>query len=304
MLRTILLLVAALIALPFAASASFRALAPEHWETLQGLCGIMLGVALLCFVVSEITRNYSQVDKLWSLMPLVYTWYVAAQSGWSERLVLMATMVTIWGLRLSFNFGRRGGYDWIPWRGEEDYRWHILRQDPALQGRLRWGLFNLFFISLYQNALVLLFSLPILAAWQGGNTPLNLMDGVAAMLFLGFVTLETVADQQQWNFQREKYRRIAGGEELGEKYGRGFCREGLWARIRHPNYACEQAIWLSFYLFSVAATGQWLNWSLMGAILLMLLFLGSSDFSEKVSRGKYPAYEEYQQSVGRFLPKW
>jgi steroid 5-alpha reductase family enzyme len=60
---------------------------------------------------------------------------------------------------------------------------------------------------------------------------------------------------------------------------------------------------LSFYLFSVAATGRWLNWSLAGALLLMLLFLGSSDFSEKISAGKYAAYQEYQRKVGRFLPK-
>lgn len=35
-------------------------------------------------------------------------------------------------------------------------------------------------------------------------------------------------------------------------------------------------------LFSVAATGRVLNWSLAGGILLLLLFLGSSDFSEKI----------------------
>jgi steroid 5-alpha reductase family enzyme len=45
------------------------------------------------------------------------------------------------------------------------------------------------------------------------------------------------------------------------------------------------------------------NWSLAGAVLLMLLFLGSSDFSEKISAGKYPAYADYQKRVGRFFPK-
>ena len=31
------------------------------------------------------------------------------------------------------------------------------------------------------------------------------------------------------------------------------------------------------------------------AILLMLLFLGSADFAEKISSGKYPAYADYQK---------
>jgi steroid 5-alpha reductase family enzyme len=303
MLRTILLLIATLVALPFVAFYYDQPLLPEHWATLKTLLGIMLGVAITCFVVSELTGNCSQVDKLWSIIPLVYVWVVAADSGFADRLVLMAVLVTIWGARLTFNFARRGGYHWIPWKGEEDYRWSVLRSNPLLSGRLSWALFNLFFISLYQNSLILLFTLPAIAAWQGGSTPLNWLDYLAAAMFIGFVVMETVADQQQWDFQKEKYRRIQAGEELGEVYGRGFAQSGLWAWVRHPNYAAEQAIWLSFYLFSVAATDRWLNWSLAGAVLLMLLFLGSSDFSEKISVGKYPAYVEYQKRVGRFLPK-
>jgi steroid 5-alpha reductase family enzyme len=315
MLRTILLLLITLIALPFVAFYYDEPLAPEHWAALQSLVKIMLGVALTCFIVSELTGNCSQVDKLWSIVPMVYVWYIAVQSWqpwqivtqnvtYSGRVVWMAILVSIWGLRLTFNFWRRGGYHWIPWRGEEDYRWSVLRQNPLLGGRFRWALFNLFFISLYQNTLILLFTLPIVVAWQGETTPMNFLDYLASALFLGFVVLETVADQQQWNFQKEKHRRMAAREPLGGAFERGFCASGLWAKVRHPNYAGEQAIWLSFYLFSVAATGRWLNWSLAGAILLMLLFLGSSDFSEKISMGKYSAYADYQRRVGRFLPKW
>ena len=51
---------------------------------------------------------------------------------------------------------------------------------------------------------------------------------------------------------------------------------------------------------------RWVNWSLAGGLLLVLLFLGSSDFSEKISAGKYPDYEGYQKRVPRFIPglKW
>jgi steroid 5-alpha reductase family enzyme len=73
--------------------------------------------------------------------------------------------------------------------------------------------------------------------------------------------------------------------------------------MRHPNYFSEQSIWLVFYLFSVAASGRWLNWSVMGIILLLLLFQGSADFSEKISAEKYPAYKDYLKRVPRFLPK-
>ncbi|NUO00923.1 MAG: DUF1295 domain-containing protein [Saprospiraceae bacterium] len=302
MLRTILILIACLLLLPFIAMHYDSPLEPAQTAALTNMVYLMLGVGLTCFAVSELTRNCSQVDKLWSLIPIVYAWYFAAASGYSERLVLMAPLVTLWGVRLTYNFWRRGGYHWIPWKGEEDYRWSVLRQRPFLNTRFGWALFNLFFISLYQNGLILLFTLPALVAWQGEATEIGFFDGFLTVVFLALLAIETLADQQQYNFQTEKYRRIREGLPLEGDYADGFCKTGLWARVRHPNYAAEQGIWLCYYFFSVAATGRWLNWSLAGAILLMLLFLGSSDFSEKISGEKYPGYKKYQKRVGRFLP--
>ena len=155
-------------------------------------------------------------------------------------------------------------------------------------------------ISLYQMGLILLITLPALRSLEGA--PLGWTDYLIAALLLLFIVIETVADKQQWNYHKEKKKALAEGGELPDKYNKGFVHTGLWGLVRHPNYAAEQAIWIIFYLFSVAATGSWLNWSVMGAILLVLLFLGSSHFSESISAGKYPAYAEYQNRVPRFLP--
>jgi steroid 5-alpha reductase family enzyme len=83
---------------------------------------------------------------------------------------------------------------------------------------------------------------------------------------------ETIADKQHWDFQRNKWAKINAGEELTGDYKKGFLDKGLWSLSRHPNYFAEQAIWVSFYLFSVAASGQWINWSSSGALLLIVLF--------------------------------
>ena len=110
-----------------------------------------------------------------------------------------------------------------------------------------------------------------------------------------------MADKQQWNFQRIKHAKIAAGDELTAAYKKGFLDKGLWAFSRHPNYFAEQAIWICFYLFGVAAGGQWFNWSIAGCLLLIVLFQGSSSFSEEISAGKYPEYAEYQNRVPRFI---
>ena len=275
---------------------------PRFQSLVSAWAGLMIVVVVVCFIVSEITRNYSQVDKLWSLVPLAYAWLTVAAYP-TPRMFLMASLVTMWGLRLSFNFYRKGGYSIIPWQGEEDYRWKILRESPALKGRLRFGLFNLFFISFYQNLLILLFSTPLLMAALYSDAPLGLTDLIAATLMLMFIITETIADNQQFRFQKAKQSSDESEQALGESLRKGFLTEGLWKYVRHPNFASEQAIWISFYLFSVAASGQWINFTLIGPVLLVILFIGSSVMTEKISSGKYPDYSTYQKEVPKFIPR-
>ena len=260
-------------------------------------------VILLTFVVGQLTGNNSQVDKLWSIVPAPYAWYMTWKGGMDERMVLMSVLVTIWAARLTFNFARRGGYSWKFWEGEEDYRWEVLRQRPGFKNPFVWLLFNLFFICFYQNTLIFMFTVPVIAGLAENAAPLGLFDYILAVIYVALVVMEFVADQQQFDFQKEKYRRKNAGEDLGE-YADGFIQTGLWSKMRHPNYFAEQAIWVVFYLFSVAATGEWLNWTIVGAVLLVILFKGSSDFSEDISAKKYPKYADYQKRVGRFLPKF
>jgi len=275
---------------------------PAEWKAIKTLIEITVLVTVYSFVIGELTNNNSQVDKLWSILPVVYIWVVAVYGAFDTRLTVMALLVTLWGVRLTANFALKGAYQWRFWTGEEDYRWQVLRQKPAFHPRWKWTLFNLFFICGYQNALILLFTLPAIVALQYKNIPMGISDWIAAGLMFFFIAFETLADIQQWNFQSRKHAKIKTGEELSTDEKRGFLVRGLWAYSRHPNYFAEQAIWVSFYLFSVAASGQWFNWSISGCLLLIVLFQGSSGFSEEISAGKYPEYSAYQQKISRFFP--
>jgi steroid 5-alpha reductase family enzyme len=233
-------------------------------------------------------------------MPVIYAWFFASMSEFEARLLLMAILITIWGLRLTYNFGRRGGYSWKIWSGEEDYRWAILRNKQEFQAKWKWVLFNLLFISFYQMGLIWLITLPMVKAMGHGG--LNRWDYIIAVIVLFWVIIETIADQQQWAFQKKKYAYKNSEGPVPTEYERGFIQSGLWKYVRHPNYAAEQAVWISLYFFSVSATGDWLNWSIAGALLLILLFQGSSNFSESITASKYPDYKKYQKNIGRFLP--
>jgi steroid 5-alpha reductase family enzyme len=269
------------------------------------ICLIIAGCsALFCFLVGEISHNNSQMDKLWSILPEVYLWIMAAENGMNIRSIIMASLATLWGIRLTYNFARKGAYKLKFWSGKEDYRWEVLRNRKEFQPHWKWVIFNLFFISIYQNLLVFLITLPGIAV-MNGEVSFNWIDLCATFFMLLFILYETIADEEQWDFQSKKWSLINGGkklEDLPYPYNKGFNTIGLWRYSRHPNYLGEQGAWLGFYLFSVGAGLFVFNYSMLGALLLIVLFIGSSAFAEEISLSKYPEYKDYQKSVFKFFP--
>ena len=249
-------------------------------------------VASLCWVLSVITKEYSWVDRLWSIVPAVYVGWFAWSAGLADpRLVIMTVLATLWAARLTFNFARKGGY--AP--GGEDYRWPVLR---SRMSAAQFQVFNVVFIAGIQNVILLLITLPAAAALEHTGAPLGVLDAIATALFLLFLAGETIADEQQWRFQQAKKAKKARGEPIEEE----FLTTGLFRFSRHPNFFCEQAIWWSFYLFAVAAGAGWLHWTILGAVVLTALFQGSTKFTEELTLAKYPRYADYQERVSRLLP--
>ena len=276
----------------------------ETMKILLIICGCS---GLYCFSVSELTKNYSQMDKLWSLLPIAYVWVTAAKGGMKPRLVVYSLIVTAWGIRLTVNFARKGAYRLKFWDGVEDYRWSIVHRYPVFRPRITWTLFNLFFISAYQNALVLAICFPALAA-MGSEKPFGAVDAAAAVFAVAFLALETAADEYQWRFHQTKKRLLTEHGSLAElpvPYSLGFNTTGPWSWMRHPNYLGEQGIWLSLY-FMTAGAGVTrcgiFHWSMIGPLLLILLFMGSSALGESISAGKYPMYRDYIEQVFKYIP--
>jgi steroid 5-alpha reductase family enzyme len=248
-------------------------------------------VCAFVWIASLITHDHSWVDRIWSIVPVVYIWIFAAGAGLTNvRLDVMALLVTLWGARLTFNFARKGGYS-----GVEDYRWAVLR---ARMPRWQFELFNLFFIVLYQNAILLLITLPAFTAWQNRDTGFGALDVVLTVLFLALLTGETVADQQQWNFHAWKKAETDAGREPNPR----FLQTGLWRFSRHPNFFFEQSQWWVIFFFGTVAAGSVLQWTVLGAFLLSMLFIGSTVFTESITRSKYPEYADYQARVSPIIP--
>jgi steroid 5-alpha reductase family enzyme len=247
-------------------------------------------VCAFCYIASLVSKENSWVDRLWSIVPVAYVWVFAIAAGLSDvRLDVMAGLVTLWGARLTFNFARKGGYT-----GVEDYRWPVLR---ARMTTVQFAIFNLLFIVIYQNAILVLITLPALTAFEH-RTPFGPLDIILTVVFLALLAGETLADQQQWEFHRHKAAEIAAGREPAPR----FLQTGLFRFSRHPNFFFEQAQWWVLFLFGAVAAGSLLQWTVLGAFLLTTLFIGSTIFTESITRSKYPEYAGYQATTSPIVP--
>ncbi|KAI1854813.1 hypothetical protein JX265_002452 [Neoarthrinium moseri] len=264
-----------------------------------------LFVGVVVLVVSEINRNYSQVDRLWSLLPTVYNAHFTVWSHLnglpSQRLDLITLWSVFWSARLTFNYWRKGGYT----VGSEDYRWEIVR---AHVHPIIFFVLNVTFISFIQSVLLFLIAAPTYAVLLASQheQQITTADIAFTTIQLALVVTEWFSDQQQWDYQlaKKEYQKTAKLPQgfKQEDLDRGFIASGLWAYCRHPNFTAEQTIWFVLYQWSCYASKVLYSWTGTGSFCLILLFQGSTWLTELITAGKYPEYKHYQRHVGMQIP--
>ncbi|KAG9107485.1 hypothetical protein FRC07_008624, partial [Ceratobasidium sp. 392] len=237
------------------------------------------------FLAGEITGNLSQVDRVWTFLPVIYSayWglylplYGSGDNEWVKehgvngRSMLMVLLQLLWMSRLSYNTFRRGLFS----LKDEDYRWAIFRAKCPPQ---LLSIFNFGFVALAQNVLLFLIAFPTHHALFQHDLPLGNSDYILAFLTVCTLAVEFTADNQQHAFQTYKHSRpadntraAAHNEKDAGPYGprawpgaridwtdedvkRGFITRGLWAWSRHPNFLCEQTFWFLQALFPILAS--------------------------------------------------
>ncbi|KAJ4425012.1 hypothetical protein N0V82_000294 [Gnomoniopsis sp. IMI 355080] len=278
-----------------------------YTQTNPLVSGFAISVALgaVFLVVAEFNKNYSQVDRCWSILP---TFYIAHFDLWarlagvpSQRIDVILAFGIAWSTRLTYNYWRKGGYT----VGSEDYRWEIIQKHIPVWA---FKLLNVTFISFMQSIILFLLAAPVypILLTTQFRPDLGASDVAFLAWELGLVTSEWVSDGQQWHFHNAKhtYQETAKVPQgwTADDLNRGFLTLGLWKYSRHPNFAAEQIIWLSLYIWSAISTNTTFTWASAGVINLIWIFASSTILTEWISAGKYPEYKEYQRQVGKFLP--
>lgn len=260
----------------------------------MALCGATIFVS---FILGLISKNYSWVDRIWSILPPVYGFIWLKDFKDTPGYIPLFILIAFWGIRLTANFAIKGGYDfnWKQGFTGEDYRWEILRK--KIPNRFVFEIFNLFFISAFQLTLIFLFTLPLYYYGKSG-APLGSTQIILLGIYIVLLLLESLADIGQLRFYK---RRDSDHWKQDPRYALGFNTFGLWRISRHPNYLCEISQWLVVYLILFSSTGS-LHWSGVGAFTLICLFIGSTGFTENITRSKYPAYDKWRTFTAPWIP--
>lgn len=241
---------------------------------------VMGGMAVM-WLVSLALKDSGIVDVVWGLVFVVVAWIgVAMGTGVESRRLMLAAMVTIWGLRLAIRIGRRN-------LGKpEDFRYAAWRREA---GDAWWwrSLFKVFWL---QGVVALVVALPLMAA-AVGKTPegLTLVDYLGALIWLVGLGFESIGDAQLDRFKADPANKGT------------IIRSGLWRYTRHPNYFGDALLWWGFGV--VALLTPWGVPALVGPALMSFLLVKVSGVAmlERAMSSR-PGWDEYARRTNAFIP--
>lgn len=249
---------------------------------MPGLLLLINAVLLLVFMslafwVAKKRGRLDTVDSAWGLGFILVAWASEIYKP-SSRSLVIAGLVTIWGLRLSLHLWRRNQ------NRPDDPRYREL-SSKWKGGFWRRAYFSIF---LLQGALAWIISLPVALA-----TGLQLLDGnlqtaVGSFIWLVGFGFEALSDQQLAAYMRSKSRPKV-------------LETGIWRYSRHPNYFGELTQWWGIALIALQSSYGWLG--LAGPLTLsyLIIFVSGIPPIER-RRQKDAAYRAYQKRTSPLIP--
>lgn len=244
-----------------------------------GLLFVLVGMTAL-WLVSLAKRNASIVDAFWGLGFVALAWIYALASPGSARGLLLAILVSLWGVRLAAYITFRN------WGEGEDYRYVAMREG---WGASFWWI-SLLQVFVLQGVIMWIVAFPLVAAQQGGGSLWTILDRLGLLIWLIGWSFESLADLQMYRFKSDPANK-------GKVMDRG-----LWRYSRHPNYFGDALVWWGLFTIACAAPGGWMT--IFSPLLMTFLLLKVSGVAmlEKTITERRPAYRDYIERTSAFVP--
>lgn len=251
------------------------------YQTLLMTFISLQALMVVLWLVSLVRRDASIVDPFWGAGFVIVTWLACGlNSASATRPLLLAGLVTVWGLRLSGYLLMRN------WHHGEDRRYAAMR---AYHGA-RFPLVSLGTVFLLQGVILWFVSMPIQVGIVHGATPqLNAFDLTGVAVWTIGLLFEAVGDWQLAMFKTNP-----------DNADRVMDR-GLWRYTRHPNYFGDFCVWWGLYFVSISAGGWWTIGSPLLMSVLLMKVSGVTLLESTISERR-PAYAAYRSRTNAFFP--
>jgi len=238
---------------------------------------VLFVVMTLAWWLTRRRQRLDTVDTAWGLGFILVAWIAQAYQPSSHSL-LIAILVTIWGLRLSYHLYTRN-------QGRPDDRRY-----RELSAKWQGSFWRRAYVSIFllQGGLIWLISLPVMVA-----TGPQLLSG----------NLQTLAGVWVWavGFVFEALSDYQLSEYLKQPKRPKVLETGVWRYSRHPNYFGELAQWWGIALIALQSSYGWLG--LLGPVTLTILIVFISGIPPiERRRSKDPAYRAYQKRTNMLVP--
>ena len=227
-------------------------------------------------------QNVTVVDSLWGFGFVLIVWITFFLSeGFAGRKTLIAVLVTVWGMRLSFYLSKRN------WGAGEDSRYGEWRKKSGE----RFWIVSLCKVFLLQAIFMWVIAL-VLQFGQLSPTPdyFVWLDILGVFIWIIGFLFETVGD---WQLARFKADPVNKGRVMDR---------GMWAYSRHPNYFGEFLIWWGFFLITLSTPNSW--WTVISPLIItaVLLKMTGIPLTEATSVKTRPGYNDYIKRTSAFVP--
>ena len=223
-----------------------------------------------------------RIDAIWALSTGIAGLAAVALAGYDRpRGWIVAVFLVVWAGRLSAYLWARAG------KGD-DIRYAEMKKEWGDKAASR--LFG--FLQVQAVAAWPLVLSAYLAAASPRPAP-DARDLVGALVFIGALIGETVADREMAAFKADPANR-----------GK-ICERGLWAWSRHPNYFFEFLGWVGMPVLAIDLDQPW-TWAAVLApatMYALLVYLsGIPPLEATMRRSRGAAFEAYQARVSAFWP--
>jgi steroid 5-alpha reductase family enzyme len=239
---------------------------------------VVLAYMLIWYSISLALKRNDVADIAWGLGFVVVSWVSFFLSPQTERGLLVAVLVTLWGARLSFHIFLRNK------NKPEDFRYR--------NWRASWKNFYLrSFLQVFmlQGLFLCIISFPIIFIQHHHVIGLVWIDLVGTGIWIIGFLFESISDYQLKVFKSKP------------EYAGRIITTGLWRYSRHPNYFGEVVQWWGIFFFALPLSGGWITIVSPLTITYLIRYVSGVPMLERKYAGN-AEFEQYKRETSVFFP--